>query len=75
MYQDLDALKASIRDLRPDLKDFDCSCFDGRYVTGDVTPEYLDAIEQMRLRQAPAGAAAPVHRTERMIVPGAECGR
>ncbi len=48
VYQDLDALKASIRDLKPTLSLFDTSCFDGTYVTGDVTPEYLDAIEQSR---------------------------
>lgn len=48
VYQDLDALKASIRDLKPSLSCFDASCFDGAYVTGDVTPEYLDAIEQAR---------------------------
>ncbi|EXI67955.1 MAG: Amidophosphoribosyltransferase [Candidatus Accumulibacter adjunctus] len=48
VYQDLDALRASIRDLKPALRDFDTSCFDGRYVTGDVTPEYLMALEQAR---------------------------
>jgi len=48
VYQDLDALKASVRDLNPTLSFFDASCFDGIYVTGDVTPEYLDAIEQAR---------------------------
>ena len=48
VYQDLEALRASIRDLRPALCDFDTSCFDGRYVTGDVTPEYLTALETAR---------------------------
>jgi amidophosphoribosyltransferase len=48
VYQDLEALKASIRELRPALSNFDTSCFDGAYVTGDVTPAYLDAIEQAR---------------------------
>ncbi|HQC80026.1 MAG TPA: amidophosphoribosyltransferase, partial [Accumulibacter sp.] len=48
VYQDLDALKASIRDLKPALNAFDTSCFDGDYVTGDVTPAYLDAIESAR---------------------------
>jgi len=48
VYQDLDSLKASIRDLKPSLSCFDTSCFDGTYVTGDVTPAYLDAIEQAR---------------------------
>ncbi len=48
VYQDLEELKASIRELKPTLTCFDSSCFDGQYVTGDVTPEYLDAIEQAR---------------------------
>ncbi|MDR1709915.1 MAG: amidophosphoribosyltransferase [Candidatus Accumulibacter sp.] len=48
IYQDLDALKASIREINPRLDLFDCSCFDGCYVTGDVTPAYLDAIERAR---------------------------
>jgi amidophosphoribosyltransferase len=45
IFQDLDALKGSLRALNPALKDFDASCFDGRYVTGDVTPAYLEALE------------------------------
>jgi amidophosphoribosyltransferase len=48
VYQDLEALKASIRDVNPQLNYFDCSCFDGCYVTGDVTETYLDAIERAR---------------------------
>jgi amidophosphoribosyltransferase len=48
VYQDLDALKASIRDLKPALCHFDTSCFDGSYVTGDVSIEYLTAIETAR---------------------------
>ena len=48
VYQDLDALKASVSYLKTSLDSFDCSCFDGNYVTGDVTPEYLNAIEQAR---------------------------
>jgi amidophosphoribosyltransferase len=48
VYQDLEALKASIRDLKPSLCHFDTSCFDGSYVTGDVSAEYLTAIEQAR---------------------------
>ena len=48
VYQDLEALKESVQSLRPSLRNFDCSCFDGEYVTRDVTPEYLDAIERAR---------------------------
>ena len=48
VYQDLEALKASVRELNPALINFDASCFNGEYVTGDVTPEYLDTLEQVR---------------------------
>ena len=48
IYQDLDALIHSVRSLNPSIQRFDCSCFDGVYVTGDVTPEYLEGIETGR---------------------------
>src|SRR4051812_7757526 len=44
IYQDLDALIEGVRALNPAIKRFDCSCFDGVYVTGDVTPEYLERV-------------------------------
>lgn len=49
VYQDLDALMASIALSNPALTRFDTSCFDGNYVTGDVTPEYLNWMEARRL--------------------------
>jgi amidophosphoribosyltransferase len=48
VYQDLDALKRSISDVNPALQSFEASCFDGVYVTGDVTPAYLENLEQAR---------------------------
>ena len=48
IYQDLDALKAAVRAVNPKLSSFECSCFDGIYVTGDITPEYLAAVERQR---------------------------
>ena len=48
VYQDLEDLKAAVRKMNPKLKYFDASCFDGDYITGDVTSEYLDAIEAAR---------------------------
>jgi amidophosphoribosyltransferase len=44
IYQDLDALIDDVRKLNPAIRQFDCSCFDGVYVTGDVSPEYLEGI-------------------------------
>ena len=48
IYQDLEDLKASVRKANPSIVDFEASCFDGRYITGDITPEYLDKIERGR---------------------------
>lgn len=48
VYQDLESLKASVREINPDVCSFDSSCFDGNYVTGDITPEYLSGVELAR---------------------------
>jgi amidophosphoribosyltransferase len=48
IYQDLDALVHAVGSLNPAIERFDCSCFDGVYVTGDVSQEYLDGIESGR---------------------------
>ncbi|HMH19409.1 MAG TPA: amidophosphoribosyltransferase [Burkholderiales bacterium] len=48
IYQDLDALKAAVRAVNPKLTQFETSCFDGVYITGDVTTEYLASVERQR---------------------------
>jgi amidophosphoribosyltransferase len=48
VYQDLEALKDAVRRANPRLTSFETSCFDGIYVTGDVTTDYLRAIEIRR---------------------------
>lgn len=54
VYQDIDALKRSISDVNPMLKSFEASCFDGVYVTGDISRDYLDRIETARNNPKPA---------------------
>jgi amidophosphoribosyltransferase len=53
VYQDIDALKRSISDVNPALKSFEASCFDGHYVTGDISRDYLDRIEFARNHPKP----------------------
>ncbi|MBT0960778.1 amidophosphoribosyltransferase [Denitromonas iodatirespirans] len=48
LYQDLDDLRASVRAINPSIQYFETSCFDGKYVTGDVTADYLFGIENRR---------------------------
>jgi amidophosphoribosyltransferase len=54
VYQDIEAMKRSVSDLNPSLQRFEASCFDGIYITGDVTPEYLNALEAQREGDAAA---------------------
>jgi amidophosphoribosyltransferase len=48
IYQNLDDLKEAVRRINPAIKYFEASCFDGDYITGDITLEYLDTIEAAR---------------------------
>jgi amidophosphoribosyltransferase len=61
IYQDLEALKRAVRAANPKLGEFEASCFDGRYVTGDVTPEYLAALAGVR----PEGRGQPAADDDR----------
>ena len=48
IYQDLEALKDAVRRCNPRLTSFETSCFDGHYITGDITTDYLRSIELSR---------------------------
>ena len=47
-YQDLSDLIENVRACNPAIKQFDASCFDGHYITGGVSAEYLAGIEVNR---------------------------
>ncbi|MGR2663619.1 MULTISPECIES: amidophosphoribosyltransferase [Chromobacterium] len=49
IYQDLSALEEAVSSVNPKLSSYETSCFNGEYITGDITPAYLDAIEADRL--------------------------
>jgi amidophosphoribosyltransferase len=55
VYQDIEAMKRSVTDINPRLRNFEASCFEGVYVTGDVSPEYLDRIEMARANASNRG--------------------
>jgi len=48
IYQDLEALIADVKSVNPAVTSFETSCFNGVYITGDVTREYLDGVESRR---------------------------
>ncbi|MEM9883333.1 MAG: amidophosphoribosyltransferase, partial [Planctomycetota bacterium] len=54
LYQDLDDLVACAREGNPSIERFECSVFDGRYVTGDIDAGYLSDLRDQRNDEAKA---------------------
>ena len=65
IYQDLDDLIAACRHEDSRIEAFDTSCFSGEYVTGDVTPAYL---ERLQLERSDAAKLARRERTGKLKV-------
>ncbi|MBI4756118.1 MAG: amidophosphoribosyltransferase [Betaproteobacteria bacterium] len=55
IYQDLESLQKALQAVNPSISTFEASCFDGRYITGDVTADYLDNVERQRGGAAKSG--------------------
>ena len=48
IYQDLEDLVASASEGNKNINNFECSVFDGNYVTGDINSDYLQRLDAMR---------------------------
>ncbi len=51
IYQDVNAMKRVVSALNPALAGFEASCFDGRYITGDISAADFSAIALQRSAQ------------------------
>jgi amidophosphoribosyltransferase len=49
IYQDVDAMKKAVGKLSTKIQGFDASCFDGIYVTGDITNDDVKRINENRV--------------------------
>jgi amidophosphoribosyltransferase len=67
IYQDVDGMKKAIGSLNANLAGFDASCFDGMYVTGDIT---IDDIA--RLNSNRVGGDENQEDTSRLALPNHE---
>ena len=47
-YQNLSDLIDAVKSESPSVTEFDSSCFDGKYITGDVNQDYLLALDELR---------------------------
>ena len=64
IYQEVDGMKKAIGTLNPKLASFDASCFDGIYVTGDITADDI-----ARLNSGRPGAEASEEDSSRLALP------
>ena len=48
IYQDLEDLVSAVGENNKDIDCFDCSCFDGNYITGGVDDEFLENLHKIR---------------------------
>jgi amidophosphoribosyltransferase len=67
IYQDVDAMKQAIGSLNPSLAGFDASCFDGVYVTGDITLETI-----ARMNAGRGSAEEGEEDSSRLALPNAQ---
>ena len=49
IYQDVDGMKKAIGSLNTKIQGFDASCFDGVYVTGDITSADINRLNESRV--------------------------
>jgi amidophosphoribosyltransferase len=64
IYQDVDAMKRAVGALNGNITNFDASCFDGVYVTGDITGDDI-----LRLSGQRVDAAEQDDDTSRLALP------
>ena len=48
IYQDVDAMKRVVGALNPKLAGFEASCFDGHYITGDISADEFASLRAQR---------------------------
>ncbi len=68
IYQDVDAMKQAVGKINPAVRGFEASCFDGVYVTGDISEAEVNALNEGRN----AGVQEESEDTSRLSLPNAQ---
>ena len=61
IYQDLEDLIDAVQKGNPQIEEFDCSCFNGQYVTKNISEDYLDKVKASRNDEAKQQAEKQAH--------------
>jgi amidophosphoribosyltransferase len=69
IYQSVEDMKKAVQDINPNIKNFESSCFDGCYISGDITEAYLDALRRPVILRTPKKTA----RATRVILLALNC--
>ena len=69
IYQDVEGMKRAIGSLNPKLDGFDASCFDGVYITGDVTLETIAKMNAQRIDGSEEGGVDTGVNVSRLALP------
>ena len=67
IYQDVGAMKQTVGQINPAVVGFEASCFDGVYITGDISDEEVSALNEGRDR----GDVEDAEDTSRLSLPNA----
>jgi len=68
IYQDLEDLVTASSEGNPEIPGFDCSVFDGDYITGDIDEDYLCHLETERADHAKAARERALTESSNAIV-------
>jgi len=68
IYQDVAAMKQAVGRINPQVAGFEASCFDGVYITGDISDEEVTALNEGRNR----GGEEEQEDTSRLSLPNAQ---
>ncbi|MDO4593084.1 MAG: amidophosphoribosyltransferase, partial [Comamonadaceae bacterium] len=68
IYQDVEAMKQTVGKINPAVQGFEASCFDGVYVTGDISEAEVTALNEGRN----ADAQEESEDTSRLSLPNAQ---
>jgi amidophosphoribosyltransferase len=67
IYQTIEDLKSAIQDASDTPLGLDAAVFDGHYVTNDVTPEYIEALEAARNQSKREGLTSVIDLSNAVI--------
>ncbi len=68
IYQDLEDLISASGEGNPDIESFDCSVFNGCYVTGDISDEYFSWLDEMRNDKAKSSRDTLLGQSDQAMV-------